>query len=153
VLELMEVRRVLETHATALAAARRPEELGDELGAILDRLEATTDALEIQKLDAEFHGRICVAGGNSTVTALTEVIRGRGAHYRIFEPGQDFAAIKESSDRGHRAILAGIVQRDPAAAAAAASAHVVQTEVWLRTLRPAPQVVPPDFTSAQRDLP
>ncbi|GAA1549031.1 FadR/GntR family transcriptional regulator [Kribbella hippodromi] len=141
-LELLEVRRVLESHATATAAARQDPELADRLGEILDRLESTTDATEIQHLDAAFHGAICTAGGNPTVTALTDVIRGRGGHYRIFEPGTDFEAIKQSSDRGHRAILAAITTRDPAAAATAASAHIAQTERWLRALRPVPQPVP-----------
>ena len=140
VLELLEVRRVLESHATAAAAAARQDpELAQRLGAILDRLESTTDATEIQHLDAEFHGAICTAGGNSTVTALTGVIRGRGGHYRIFEPGADFDAIKRTSDRGHREILDAITTRDPAAAATAASAHIAQTELWLRALRPDPQ--------------
>lgn len=142
-LQLLEVRRVLESHATAAAAARHDAELATKLGGILDRLEATTDAAEIQALDAGFHGSICAAGGNPTVTALTGVIRGRGGHYRIFEPGAEFATIKETSDRGHRAILAAITQRDPAAAATAASAHIAQTELWLRTLRPEPKVVLP----------
>jgi GntR family transcriptional repressor for pyruvate dehydrogenase complex len=86
VLQLLEVRRVLEAHATAAAAARQDPLLEKRLSDILDRLEATTDAAEIQALDAEFHGSICTAGGNPTVTALTGVIRGRGGHYRIFEP-------------------------------------------------------------------
>ena len=139
VLELLEVRRVLESHATAAAAARQDPELAVRLGEILDRLEATTDATEIHFLDAEFHGAICSAGGNPTVSALTDVIRGRGGHYRIFEPGADFNAIKQTSDRGHRTILAAIATRDPAAAATAASAHIAQTEMWLRALRPEPQ--------------
>jgi DNA-binding FadR family transcriptional regulator len=142
-LELLEVRRVLEAHATAAAAARQDVELETKLGDILDRLESTTDAGEIQSLDAEFHGTICTAGGNPTVTALTGVIRGRGGHYRIFEPGADFDAIKQTSDLGHRAILAAIAGRDPAAAATAASAHIAQTELWLRALRPVPQVALP----------
>ncbi len=142
VLELLEVRRVLEAHATASAAARQDAGLADRLAEILDRLEATTDAVEIQQLDAEFHGAICAAGANPTVTALTAVIRGRGGHYRIFEPGVDFDAIKQTSDRGHRAILAAITHRDPAAAATAASAHIAQTELWLRALRPDPKPAP-----------
>ena len=72
------------------------------------------------------------------------MIRGRGGHYRIFEPGADFDAIKQTSDRGHRAILSAIARRDPAAAATAASAHIAQTELWLRALRPEPQVDLPD---------
>jgi DNA-binding FadR family transcriptional regulator len=142
VLELLEVRRVLESHATASAAARQDPDFAARLGEILDRLEATTDATEIQHLDAEFHNAICTAGGNPTVTALTEVIRGRGGHYRIFEPGADFDAIKQTSDRGHRAILAAIADRDPSAAATAAATHIAQTEHWLRALRPQPQPDP-----------
>ncbi|GAA0577602.1 FadR family transcriptional regulator [Kribbella sandramycini] len=139
VLQLLEVRRVLEAHATAAAAARQDPDLAPLLDKILEQLEATTDAAEIQRLDAEFHDAICAAGGNPTVTALTAVIRGRGGHYRIFEPGSEFDAIKQTSDRGHRAILAAIAHRDPAAAATAASAHIAQTELWLRALRPEPQ--------------
>jgi GntR family transcriptional repressor for pyruvate dehydrogenase complex len=140
-LELFEVRRVLECHASALAAARAPDELIPKLTAILDELETTTDPDQIHELDSQFHGLIVAAGGNPTVTAFTEVIRGRGRHYRIFEPGQEFAAIKASSDRGHRSILAALAGRDPAAAAAATSEHITQTEHWLRTLRPEPTVV------------
>lgn len=143
VLQLLEIRRVLESHASASAAARQDPGLEGRLEEILERLEASTEAAEIQALDAQFHGIICTAGGNPTVTALTGVIRGRGGHYRIFEPGDEFDAIKQASDRGHRAILAAISHRDPAAAATAASAHIAQTELWLRALRPEPKVAIP----------
>jgi GntR family transcriptional regulator, transcriptional repressor for pyruvate dehydrogenase complex len=42
-----------------------------------------------------------------------------------------------------REILAAISHRDPAAAATAASAHIAQTELWLRALRPEPKVAIP----------
>jgi DNA-binding FadR family transcriptional regulator len=44
----------------------------------------------------------------------------------------DAAELKLHSDAGHRAILRGLQEGDPVAAAAAASAHVAYTEYWVK---------------------
>jgi len=131
VLELTELRRVLEPHAAALAAARIDEETVKSLDRVLDEIEATTDFEEQSRLDHEFHMAISGVAGNEALTSLIDVLRSRSRAYRISEP-DDAAELKVHSDAGHRAILRGLAAADPVAASAAASAHVAYTEYWVR---------------------
>ncbi|NEE00816.1 FadR/GntR family transcriptional regulator [Phytoactinopolyspora halotolerans] len=135
ILELYELRRALEAHTASLAAARADDETIVELAAVLDELEDTTDGDEQSRLDHAFHMRIVELGGNDAFVAMLSVLRSRSRAYRIFSTA-DADEIKKLSDAGHRAILRALESRDPVAAAAAAAAHVAQTEVWLRKHRP-----------------
>ncbi len=138
-LDMYELRRVLETHATSQAASRMTDDAAAELGRILDALEATGDDEEASELDARFHETICELAQNSALTVLLRVFRSRSRSYQLF--GLDSGPeIKRQSDLSHREILTALVQRDPATAAAAAAAHVIQTEHWLREHRPAAKV-------------
>jgi GntR family transcriptional regulator, transcriptional repressor for pyruvate dehydrogenase complex len=140
-LQLLEIRRVLESHASAQAAARASGELIARLHDLTDRMEAAIDLDELGRLDRAFHEAICDAGGNPTVSSLMEVFRSRGGHYRIMT-GDAADPVRRASDEGHRAIVAAIGRRDPAAAATAAAAHVAQTEYWLSRMKPAPDSEP-----------
>ncbi|MGP3536674.1 FadR/GntR family transcriptional regulator [Microbacterium sp. RD1] len=137
-LQLFEIRRVLEGNAAAQAAARAPEELVARLSDLCDRMEASSDGDVVAELDDQFHEAICAAAGNATVTSLISVLRSRGRHYRIFDSGPA-APAKRASDEGHRAIVDALARRDPAAATAAASVHVARTEYWLTRLQPTPE--------------
>lgn len=134
-LELYELRRALEAHAAALAAARIDAETLLRLEALLGRLETSEDPEEHSRLDHEFHLAVADVTGNRALTALLDVLRARSRAYRIFET-VDGAQIKAISDEGHRAIMRALQARDPVAASAAAGGHVAQTEYWLRKHRP-----------------
>jgi GntR family transcriptional repressor for pyruvate dehydrogenase complex len=140
-LQLLEIRRVLEGHAAAQAAARASDELIGRLHDLTRLMEEAADLDELGRLDREFHEAICDAGGNPTVSSLMEVFRSRGGHYRIMT-GDETDPVRQASDEGHRAIAAAIGRRDPAAAATAAAAHVAQTEYWLSRMKPAPDADP-----------
>lgn len=131
VLELTELRRVLEPHAAALAAARIDEDTVAALDAVLTEIESTTDFEAQSRLDHEFHMAISSVAGNEALTSLIDVLRSRSRAYRISDP-EDAAELKIHSDAGHRAILRGLEAADPVAASAAASAHVAYTEYWVR---------------------
>lgn len=131
VLELTELRRVLEPHAAALAAARIDESTVETLDRVLDEIEGTTDFEAQSRLDHEFHMAISEVAGNEALTSLIDVLRSRSRAYRISDP-EDTAELKIHSDAGHRAILRGLAAADPVAASAAASAHVAYTEYWVR---------------------
>ncbi len=131
VLELTELRRVLEPHAAALAAARIDEQTVESLDRVLDEIESTTDFELQSRLDHEFHMAISGVAGNEALTSLIDVLRSRSRAYRISDP-EDAAELKVHSDAGHRAILRGLASADPVAASAAASAHVAYTEYWVR---------------------
>lgn len=134
-LDMYELRRVLESHATSQAASRMTDAAVTELDGILSALEATTDEELASELDARFHETICELAENSALTVLLRVFRSRSRSYQLFTLAQG-AAIKHRSDVSHRQILDGLIKRDPATAAAAAAAHVIQTEQWLREHRP-----------------
>lgn len=131
VLELTELRRVLEPHAAALAAARIDEDTVAALDDVLTEIESTTDFEAQSRLDHEFHMAISSVAGNDALTSLIDVLRSRSRAYRISDP-EDAAELKIHSDAGHRAILRGLAAADPVAASAAASAHVAYTEYWVR---------------------
>lgn len=130
-LELLEMRRVLEGYAAAQAAARFTPELGDELHRLVAQMEAEKDLDRVATLDHEFHDVFLAAAGNPTIASLMRVFRSRSRGYNIFS-GDNADAARAASDAGHRGIVEAITARDPMAAQAAASAHVAQTERWLR---------------------
>ncbi|MFB4350599.1 FadR/GntR family transcriptional regulator [Microbacterium sp. CR_7] len=131
VLELTELRRVLEPHAAALAAARIDDDTVAVLDGILSEIEASDDFEEHSRLDHAFHMTISEVAGNDALTSLIEVLRSRSRAYRIPD-ADDAAELKRNSDAGHRAILRGLAAADPVAASAAASSHVAATEYWVR---------------------
>lgn len=136
-LEIYELRRVLEGHAAAQAAARRPEAMVGRMDALLTEIEACTDPDRTGELDHRFHSLVAEAGGNPTLAALLEVFRSRSRNYQIFGSANG-AEIKRASDQGHRAIATAIAVRDCGAAETAAAGHVAESERWLRRLHPAP---------------
>ncbi len=138
-LELFEIRRLLESHAAAAAAANATPEVLAELAELAASMEATDDPSEIADLDSRFHEAICDASGNSTLAALVKLFRSRGDHFHILD-GEEGQTVQAASNAGHRAMVDAITNRDPSSAATAAAAHIAQTEFWLKKLRPAPRL-------------
>ncbi|MFI6348486.1 FadR/GntR family transcriptional regulator [Streptomyces sp. NPDC050560] len=129
--ELLEVRRILESNVTALAAARiTPEELA-EVAAQLAAMKATEDPEEILHHDLAFHRVIANAAGNETMAAILEGLSSRTFRARVWRGYQQEGAF-ERTRREHDRIYGALSARDPEAARAAASAHVGEVEQWLR---------------------
>lgn len=134
-LEVYEIRRVLEAHVAAKAAARATPGTIETLFSLIEAMEATEDPTEASELDHRFHAEIARAGGNPTLASLLAVFRARSRKYQVFTlpEGPD---LRRKSDADHRILATAIADRDPGAAAGAAEAHVAQTERWLRALMP-----------------
>src|SRR3954449_2072189 len=76
-LEVMEVRRLLEPAATGLAALRMSDEHLAELAQILqDMALAKDDAEKLIGYDTAFHSTVVAAAGNETLTSLLEGLSG-----------------------------------------------------------------------------
>ncbi|MFF5932572.1 FadR/GntR family transcriptional regulator [Streptomyces sp. NPDC012508] len=130
--ELLEVRRVLESAATALAAARIDE---DQLAVVTGHLRAmdgTDDPEEILAHDLAFHRAINAASGNGTMAAILEGLSSRTFRARV-RRGHAQEGAFERTRREHAAIHRALVARDPEAARASAAAHVGEVEEWMRT--------------------
>ncbi|MFF5370904.1 FadR/GntR family transcriptional regulator [Streptomyces sp. NPDC013187] len=131
-LDLMEVRRLLEPLATGLAAHRITDEQLDDVKRHLDAMrEARDDVEQLNAHDAAFHRAVVAATGNETLLTLLEGISGRTLRARIWRGQVD----DRSSTRTlaeHQAIFDALSTRDPALSQAAALLHVSNTEHWLR---------------------
>lgn len=129
--ELLEVRRVLESTATAQAAARiTPGQLAEVEGH-LAAMNATEDPEEILAHDLAFHRAIAEAAGNETMAAILEGLSSRTFRARVWRGYREEGAF-DRTRREHAAIHRALAARDPEAARAAAAAHVGAVEEWLR---------------------
>ncbi len=140
-LELYEIRRVLESHAAAQAAAKMTESGIRTLYGCIEEMEATSDPAETFAPNQRFHAEIAKAGGNLAIEAMLEVFRTRSHSYQVYDLPEG-AQIKRASDDDHRVIAEAIANRDPVAAATAAAAHAAHTERWLRGYLPDDGVPP-----------
>ena len=123
---IREVRRCVEIPSARLAAERRTEAQVGEIAGILARLEEADDPRRRNRLDADFHIAIAVAGGNPLIAKLVEQLR-----TVLEEHSLALARIprrRESARAEHRAIYDAIVRGDPEAAAAAMEAHLLASE-------------------------
>ena len=129
--ELLEVRRILESTATALAAARITDVQLAEVEAHLAAMNATDDPEAILAHDLAFHRTIAVAAGNETMAAILEGLSSRTFRARVWRGYAEDRAFARTR-REHAAIHRALKARDPEAARAAAAAHVGEVEEWLR---------------------
>ncbi|PJJ80849.1 GntR family transcriptional regulator [Salinibacterium amurskyense] len=119
VLELSEVRQVLEPAAARLAAVRRSDEQCAEIEAAMVDLAATFENTEVEshvKADLAFHRAILAASGNELL-ARFEVVLEPALHAR-----DELAFAHETTTQfldEHRAVVTAIVARDAEAAGTA----------------------------------
>ena len=140
-LEVMEVRRLLEPAATGLAAIRMSEAALDEVGEILENMRAAADDPEqLVQFDAAFHRAVIAATGNETLTSLLDGLSGRTVRARVWRGLIEGNSAHVTLDE-HRAIYLALRSRDQLLAQASALVHVNTSESWLRTVL-AEQVTP-----------
>ncbi|MEW2396187.1 FadR/GntR family transcriptional regulator [Streptomyces sp. NPDC046862] len=131
-LDLMEVRRLLEPVATALAATRISDEGLAEVERHLDAMrEARDDVERLNAHDAAFHRAVAAATGNESLVTLLEGVSGRTLRARIWRGLVDSRAAGRTVAE-HEAIFRALAARDVPLSRAAALLHVGNTERWLR---------------------
>ena len=132
VLEFLEVRRILEPGATALAALRMSGEDKTKLGDILDSVAVDSPVEDFVAADLEFHKKIAIGSGNSVLASLVDNMSMPTARARVWR-GMTEPRAQERTLAEHRAIYQAIVNRDPDLARSWAIAHIAGIESWLRT--------------------
>lgn len=131
-LELLEVRRLFEPVASALAATRIASDGLAEVKRHLDAMREAGDDVELLNLhDAAFHRAVIAATGNDTLVTLLEGISGKTLRARIWRGLVDGDAAGRTVAE-HETIYQALVVRDGPLAQAAALLHVSNTETWLR---------------------
>jgi GntR family transcriptional repressor for pyruvate dehydrogenase complex len=130
-LDLMEVRRLFDPVATALATRILDPGL-EEVKRHLDAMREARDDVELlNHHDAAFHRAVIAATGNETLLSLLEGISSRTLRARIWRGLVDGDAAGRTLAE-HEAIYRAMVARDGPLAQAAALLHVNNTESWLR---------------------
>lgn len=123
-LELLELRRLIETDASALAATRASEEDIARMRVEFERMEASVHDLErFTDGDIAFHSALLAATGNHLLTRLIDMI-GPVLRFGRMVSLQRRVDGPVGSQRGHRQVLDAIRAGDPEAARQAMREHL-----------------------------
>ncbi|GLX10058.1 MULTISPECIES: FadR/GntR family transcriptional regulator [unclassified Microbispora] len=131
VLQFLEVRRVLEPAATAMAAMNMPDEDVKELRAILDALPDDPSVEELVANDLRFHQHIAAGAGNPVLCSLIDSLSGPTTRARVWRGLTQEGALDDTREQ-HVMICDAIAARRPEVARAWATVHVAGVEEWLR---------------------
>jgi DNA-binding FadR family transcriptional regulator len=131
VLQFLEVRRILEPAATAMAAQRlSPAELA-ELAGVLGAVDPHGGVDALVANDLAFHRRIAAGSGNAVLASLLESLSAPTSRARIWRGLTQEGAVARTREQ-HVAIYEAIAARQPEVARAWATVHVAGVEDWLR---------------------
>ncbi len=131
VLELFEVRRVLEPAAAALATERADDAQVVALGSMLDEADGATSVEELVSHDIAFHARIAELSGNAYLSSLLESLSSRTLRARIWRGLTEQGSVARTLDE-HRAIVEAMTARDAELVRSCVTVHVSGVERWLR---------------------
>lgn len=134
VVDLLEVRAILEGAAAAMASARMTDDQRRSLLQRLDELDAAGTADELLEADIAFHASIAAGTGNVVLASLLDTFSARTYRARHLNAGLGLAEALVRSRAAHRRIYDAVVARDPEAARASAGAHVANLAGWLRNV-------------------
>jgi GntR family transcriptional regulator, transcriptional repressor for pyruvate dehydrogenase complex len=133
-LEVMEVRRLLEPAATGLAAQRISDKQLEVLsGTLQDMRDAASDPEMLMHADVAFHRTVIASARNETLMSLLDGLSGKTVRARIWR-GLVLGNVTEATIDEHRAIHDALHARDPFLAQSAALLHVNSSESWLRAI-------------------
>src|SRR5260221_6683009 len=131
VLQFLEVRRILEPAATALAAQRITDE---EVAGLRAHLASIGNAPTVEQLvanDLEFHRRIGACSRNTVLSSLLDSLSGPTTRARVWRGLTQEGALTRTLLE-HEAILDALAAHDTEGARAWATIHIVSIEQWLR---------------------
>lgn len=132
VLEYVEVRRILEPTATAMAALQMTPGEKAELGQMLDAVTADSHVEDFVTADLEFHRRIGLGSGNAVLASIIDNMSMPTTRARVWR-GMMQARALERTLAEHSAIHEAILAGDPEPARSWATVHIAGIESWLRT--------------------
>jgi GntR family transcriptional repressor for pyruvate dehydrogenase complex len=133
VLEVLQVRRVLEPAAAAMAAQRIGQQAITELRELCDATESAQSVAELVEHDLRFHRRIAEASGNSYLAQLLDTLAGPTVRVRIWRGITQSGAVDRTVAE-HRAIVNALAAHEPELARSWSTVHVAGVEQWLEDL-------------------
>lgn len=130
-LEVHEVRRILEPVATGLAATRLTEDDFVALEACLEQMERAGSTQAFIDADTEFHRIIVTASGNATLASIIQNLSGGMMRARLWRTITEHDAVRITMQR-HRDIYVALEAGDAEQASAADLLHLADGERWLQ---------------------
>ena len=131
VLEMLEVRRILEPAASARAAVHISPDALAELEQVLNRATVNSPVEELVSADIDFHRLIAAASGNAVLASLIESLSGQTQRARVWRGITQEHALQRTLEE-HQAIFEAISRHDAEMARTWATVHVAGVEQWLR---------------------
>jgi len=130
-LELTEVRRILEPAATSMAASRIDAATLAELRDSLEAVEKDTSIEDLVEHDLQFHQGIAGASGNAYLAGLIDSLSSQTSRARVWRGIADEGAVDRTVAE-HRGIYQALARGDAQLASALMLTHVSGVERWLR---------------------
>jgi GntR family transcriptional repressor for pyruvate dehydrogenase complex len=134
VVDLLELRAILEGAAASLACARMTDNQLRTVLARLEELDAATTADELLEADIAFHAAVAAGAGNVVLASLLDTFSARTYRARHLKADLALEETLVRSRAAHRNIYEALAARDPESARATASAHVSSLVAWLRSV-------------------
>ncbi|MGZ3506084.1 MAG: FadR/GntR family transcriptional regulator [Vulcanimicrobiaceae bacterium] len=130
-LQLFEVRRILEPAAVAMATVRVSDSEIARLREILGTATPDSSIEDFVRADIEFHQCLNAASGNQVLCSIIEGLVAPTTRARLWRGRTETNALEKSLNE-HRMILHGVEQRDADLARSWATIHISGIEEWLR---------------------
>ena len=131
VLELFEVRRMLEPAAAAVAARRISSDQLALLRASMATVRGDTSVEDLVAHDTEFHRIIAQASGNSYLASLLDGLSGGTVRARVWRGLTEERAVTRTIDE-HAAIADALGRGDSELVRSLLTVHIAGVENWLR---------------------
>jgi GntR family transcriptional repressor for pyruvate dehydrogenase complex len=131
VLELFEVRRILEPAAASIAASRISADQLALLRASMATVRKDTSVEDLVSHDLEFHRIIAHASGNSYLASLLDGLSSGTVRARVWRGLTEERAVARTVDE-HAAIVEALARGDGELARALLTVHISGVETWLR---------------------
>src|SRR5689334_7886663 len=131
VLEFLEVRRILEPAAAALAAEKMSTAQVAELRELLAGPGPDPSVEALVANDLEFHRQIADGAGNSVLCSLIDGLSGPTVRARVWRGLTQEGAVDRTREQ-HQTIVDAIENRNADLARAWTTVHIAGVEDWLR---------------------
>lgn len=132
ILELFEVRRILEPAAAAIATRRAADGDLAKLYTMLDEVGPETSVEELVAHDMQFHACINELSGNSYLSSMLESLSSRTLRARVWRGLTEQDAVARTLAE-HRAIVDAMEDRDAELVRSCSAVHISGVERWLET--------------------
>jgi DNA-binding FadR family transcriptional regulator len=131
VLQFLEVRRVIEPAAAAMAAVRITDDELEHLAKLLDEIGPDAPADELVANDLEFHRSIARASGNTVLGSVVDGLAAPTQRARIWRGLTEQGSLERTLNE-HRAVYDALSAHQPDIARSWMTVHIAGVEQWLR---------------------